>query len=233
MKRRSNQLRSKKSQLRRPSLAFKCLDVNATLVGSHSDKEHARGNYKGGYGFHPMLCYLDGSDGALDGILRPGNAGSNTGSDQTQAVEFALQQLPEGCMEEEILVRYLPGREARHGAPATALSFGDHGLTSRREDTVLAARCKDPRSVEASGDAPCLEIVSASPHRACPRCEHHASSPGCCRPSCRYCSYAGVGARWIQVPARKGCAGVSLGAFRRRMPRRFMSSSAAVRGSYP
>ena len=24
------------------------LDVNATLVGSHSDKEHARGNYKGG-----------------------------------------------------------------------------------------------------------------------------------------------------------------------------------------
>ena len=160
----------------------------------------------------------------------PGRTPAQT---RPRPIEFALQQLPEGCMEEEILVRYLPGREARHGAPATALSFGDHGLTSRREDTVLAARCKDPRSVEASGDAPCLEIVSASPHRACPRCEHHASSPGCCRPSCRYCSYAGVGARWIQVPARKGCAGVSLGAFRRRMPRRFMSSSAAVRGSYP
>jgi hypothetical protein len=81
------------------------LDVDATLVGSHSDKEHARGNYKGGYGFHPMLCYLDGSDGALDGILRPGNAGSNTGSDQTQAVELALQQLPEDCMTEPLLVR--------------------------------------------------------------------------------------------------------------------------------
>jgi hypothetical protein len=81
------------------------LDVDGTLVGSHSDKEHAAGNYKGGYGFHPMLCYLDGSDGALDGILRPGNAGSNTGSDQTQAIELALQQLPEDCMEEEILVR--------------------------------------------------------------------------------------------------------------------------------
>jgi Transposase DDE domain group 1 len=81
------------------------LDVDATLVGSHSDKEHARGNYKGGYGFHPMLCYLDGSDGALDGILRPGNAGSNTGADQTQAVELALQQLPEGCMTEDLLVR--------------------------------------------------------------------------------------------------------------------------------
>jgi len=54
------------------------LDVDATLLGSHSDKEQAAGNYKGGFGFHPMLCYLDGSDGALDGILRPGNAGSNT-----------------------------------------------------------------------------------------------------------------------------------------------------------
>jgi Transposase DDE domain group 1 len=81
------------------------LDVDATLVGSHSDKEHARGNYKGGFGFHPMLCYLDGSDGALDGILRAGNAGSNTGSDQTQAIELAMQQLPEGCMAQELLVR--------------------------------------------------------------------------------------------------------------------------------
>ena len=81
------------------------LDVDATLVGSHSDKEHARGNYKGGFGFHPMLCYLDGSDGALDGILRPGNAGSNTGSDQTKAIELAIEQLPEGCMDEEFLVR--------------------------------------------------------------------------------------------------------------------------------
>ncbi len=52
-----------------------------------------------------MLCYLDGSDGALDGILRPGNAGSNTGADQTQAIELALQQLPEGCMTEPLLVR--------------------------------------------------------------------------------------------------------------------------------
>lgn len=81
------------------------LDVDATLVGSHSDKEQAAGNYKGGFGFHPMLCYLDGSDGALDGILRPGNAGSNTGADQGEAVELGLEQLPLECMEEELLLR--------------------------------------------------------------------------------------------------------------------------------
>lgn len=81
------------------------LDVDATLLRSHSEKEQAAGNYKGGFGFHPMLCYLDRSDAALDGILRPGNAGSNTGADQTRAIELALEQLPASCMDEEILVR--------------------------------------------------------------------------------------------------------------------------------
>ena len=33
------------------------IDLDATLVGSHSEKEGAAGNFKGGYGFHPMLAY--------------------------------------------------------------------------------------------------------------------------------------------------------------------------------
>jgi hypothetical protein len=35
------------------------IDLDATLVGSHSEKEGAAGNFKGGYGFHPMLAYAD------------------------------------------------------------------------------------------------------------------------------------------------------------------------------
>jgi hypothetical protein len=81
------------------------LDVDATLLGSHSDKEQAAGNYKGGFGFHPMLCYLDGSEGALDGVLRPGNAGANTGADQVEAVELALEQLPGAAMDTEVSLR--------------------------------------------------------------------------------------------------------------------------------
>jgi hypothetical protein len=30
------------------------IDVDATLVTAHSEKEQAAGNYKGGYGFHPL-----------------------------------------------------------------------------------------------------------------------------------------------------------------------------------
>jgi hypothetical protein len=82
------------------------LDLDATLIGSHSDKEEAAGNFKGGFGFHPMLCYLDESEEALAGILRPGNAGANTAADQTWVVGEALAQLPRSVVEEaELLVR--------------------------------------------------------------------------------------------------------------------------------
>src|SRR5215218_4248604 len=82
------------------------LDLDPTLITAHSDKEEARGNFKGGFGFHPMLCYLDESEEALSGLLRPGNAGSNTAADQVAVVDEALGQLPREVAEEaELLVR--------------------------------------------------------------------------------------------------------------------------------
>ncbi|MCA1700615.1 MAG: IS1380 family transposase [Actinobacteria bacterium] len=82
------------------------LDLDATLITAHSDKQQAAGNYKGGYGFHPMLCYLDRSQEALAGVLRPGNAGANTAADQIDCFERALEQLPPAVLEEaELLLR--------------------------------------------------------------------------------------------------------------------------------
>jgi hypothetical protein len=52
------------------------IDVDATLVGSHSEKQGAAGNYKGAYGFDPLMAYCDETGEALAAILRPGNAGS-------------------------------------------------------------------------------------------------------------------------------------------------------------
>ena len=48
------------------------LDIDATLMTAHSEKQLAAGNYKGGYGFHPLCCYLDETGEALAAILRPG-----------------------------------------------------------------------------------------------------------------------------------------------------------------
>ena len=70
------------------------IDVDATLLGSHSEKEGAAGNYKGGYGFHPLMAYCDETDEALAAILRPGNAGSNTAADHP---EFRSWWAHEGC----------------------------------------------------------------------------------------------------------------------------------------
>jgi hypothetical protein len=82
------------------------LDVDATLITAHSEKEKAAGNYKGGYGFHPLQVYLDETREALGSLLRPGNAGANTAEDHTAVIDLALGQIPQQCVESiEILVR--------------------------------------------------------------------------------------------------------------------------------
>jgi hypothetical protein len=74
------------------------IDLDATLVTSHSDKERAAPNFKRGFGFHPLCAFVDhGSDGTgepLAMMLRPGNAGSNTAADHITIIQEALRQLP-------------------------------------------------------------------------------------------------------------------------------------------
>ena len=81
------------------------LNIDATLLTAHSDKELAAGNYKHGYGFHPLGCWLDETGEALAAILRPGNAGSNTASDHFTVLGLALAQLPAEDLDREILAR--------------------------------------------------------------------------------------------------------------------------------
>jgi hypothetical protein len=74
------------------------IDVDATLVGSHSEKENAKPTFKRGFGFHPLCVFVDhgalGTGEPLQIALRPGNAGSNTAADHIAVVKAALQQLP-------------------------------------------------------------------------------------------------------------------------------------------
>lgn len=76
-----------------------CLDFDATITIAHSEKENAAATWKRTFGFHPLLCFLDRPDvaggEALAGLLRRGNAGSNTASDHIQVLDMALAALPE------------------------------------------------------------------------------------------------------------------------------------------
>jgi hypothetical protein len=84
------------------------VDIDGTLLQAHSDKQGAAGTYKGGFGFYPLLAFLDRGDGtgeALAGVLRPGNAGSNTASDHVEVVDLALAQLPSATRDQLVVVR--------------------------------------------------------------------------------------------------------------------------------
>src|ERR1700694_5303289 len=73
------------------------LDVDATLITAHSEKEKAAGNYKGGYGFHPLQVYLDETREALGGLPRAGTGGSNTAEDHKTVIDRALAGLVDYC----------------------------------------------------------------------------------------------------------------------------------------
>src|SRR3954470_7677783 len=90
------------------------IDIDATLIGAHSDKEGAAGTFKGGFGFHPLLAYLDESREALAGVLRPGNAGANTASDHVEVVDLALDQLPRDVIESAEIVNRTDSAAATH-----------------------------------------------------------------------------------------------------------------------
>ena len=82
------------------------IDLDATLIAAHSEKDQAAGTFKGGYGFAPMLAYADETGEALAGQLRPGNAGANNAADQIAVAEQAVAQIPAGHIETiEILLR--------------------------------------------------------------------------------------------------------------------------------
>jgi hypothetical protein len=71
------------------------LDVDATVVECHSEKESAAPHFKGGFGFHPICVWLDNTNEALAGLLRPGNAGANTAADHIEVLDLAVAQIPD------------------------------------------------------------------------------------------------------------------------------------------
>lgn len=77
------------------------LDFDGQLLECHTEKEGAGPHRKGGFGFHPLHCFLDETGEHLAGVLRPGNAGSNTACDHIAVLEAALDQLPDDVSDRE------------------------------------------------------------------------------------------------------------------------------------
>ena len=81
------------------------IDIDASLVHVHSEKESSAGTYKGGYGFSPMIAMADygkahGTGEVLAVQLRPGNRGANSAKSHIEVLGQALAQLPDDFYDE-------------------------------------------------------------------------------------------------------------------------------------
>ncbi|KFG71341.1 IS1380 family transposase [Streptomyces mutabilis] len=74
------------------------VDLDGVLVLAHSEKQDATATWKKTFGHHPLMGFVDhgsgGSGEPVAGLLRPGNAGSNTAADHITTAGLALAQLP-------------------------------------------------------------------------------------------------------------------------------------------
>lgn len=74
------------------------IDLDATLITAHSEKQSAAPTFKKGFGFHPLCAFVDhgqaGTGELLTMKLRAGNAGSNTAADHIEVTRAALAAVP-------------------------------------------------------------------------------------------------------------------------------------------
>jgi nucleotide-binding universal stress UspA family protein len=106
------------------------LDLDATIVVCHSEKEQAAKTWKKSFGYHPLLCFLDATGEALAGILRPGNAGSNTTADHIRVLELALAQIPDVYRHGADMLIRTDSAGASHGFLAHIRSLREQGVRS-------------------------------------------------------------------------------------------------------
>jgi hypothetical protein len=107
--------------------------LDATLIEAASAKAGAAGNYKGGFGFHPLTSWCSNVGDALAVMQRPGNAGSFTAADHLAVLKASFAQIPAGWRR-DVLVS-IDGAGASHDVIdyLTALNTApEHGRRGRR-----------------------------------------------------------------------------------------------------
>ena len=81
------------------------LDIDATLVTAHSEKEGAAGTYKHGFGFHPLLCFEATRARRSPGSCAPATPARTRPPTTSRCSPALLPQLPAGAVNPGTLVR--------------------------------------------------------------------------------------------------------------------------------
>ncbi len=165
------------------------LDVDATITIDHSDnKESAAATCT--FGHHPLLVFGDRPEiaggEALAGLLRPGNAGSNTAADHITVLGWALESLP-AAYRPHMRCMSWPGEFAVTAfitdTPPGVVAGQLGGLELRhRQHAQVEDRIREAKAT-GLGNLPChradanaawLEIIMAAPR---PRKARHRATP--------------------------------------------------------
>ena len=130
-------------------LSVLVIDLDASIVVCHSEKQHAAPTFKGTFGYHPMLAYLDNTGEFLAGRLRRGNAGANTAADHIEVLDQALAQIPDAHRHgTDILIRtdtagctkaFLAHIRALRDSAAVNCEFSVGWAVTDRERAAIAA----------------------------------------------------------------------------------------------
>ena len=119
----------------RPVLAIR---PGATLIEAASPKAQAAGDYKGGFGFHPLTSWCTNIGDALAVMGRPGNAGSFTAADHIAVLKAAFTQIP-AQWRTDVLVS-IDGAGASHDIIDYLTSLNtapEHGNRGRRVEYTI------------------------------------------------------------------------------------------------
>ena len=123
------------------------VDIDATIVIAHSEKEQAAATWKKTFGFHPLAAFADHGDGAggepLAILLRAGNAGSNTAAEHIEVTRLALAQLPRK-LRRRVLIRTDSGGGTHEfltwlASPSRRLHYSTGmAITEEMQEAILA-----------------------------------------------------------------------------------------------
>jgi len=118
------------------------VDIDATLVAAHSDKEGAEPTFKRGFGFAPMCAFVDhgqhGTGETLAIDLRPGKASPWNSADHLTTLDAALAQLPEH-ERSQVLVRADTGACSKAFLHRITDAGLEYSIGFQAQDTVKAA----------------------------------------------------------------------------------------------
>ena len=107
------------------------LDLDASIVLCHSEKEAATPTWKRTFGYHPLFCFLDNTREALSGMLREGRAGSNTTADHVTVLDDALAQIPDAQRHGTPILIRSDSAGCTHGLLAHIRSLREQGVDTR------------------------------------------------------------------------------------------------------